>query len=268
MQKISSYLYPNRINLTVDLATHSVEYRTVYQRRFKIYKGLKNELLLDIKNAEQKRIDVSNKNIVFLILDENNQSIYSSSVVHSSTKGLATVSIPASTFAVLKPQFLKFAVYILNNDNSKTPVYGDTQFNMTGTLELLDNALDRNLPDIVVDTFNYLLDESVDPSVKKFTSEAVYVNVPNDIISSPDIDIEFIFNNFNGTISTQFTEDTVVQTESIWKTVETFNVSYTTTNLTKNYTAPSYTNKKNWFRVFYILNPNTTGTIDKIIVRR
>ncbi len=70
MQKISSYLYPNRILLTTDLAVHPTEYRIVYQRKFKIYKGLDNELLLDIKNADQKRIDVSNKTIKVVIMDE------------------------------------------------------------------------------------------------------------------------------------------------------------------------------------------------------
>lgn len=268
MQKISSYLYPNRINLTVDLATHPTEWRIVYQRKFKIYKGFKNDLLLDIKNAEQKRINVSDKNIMFLILDQNNQEIYSSLVTHSSTAGLATVSIPASTFDYVKPQFLKYSVYILNIDTSKTPVYGDTQFGLTGTIELIDSGLEQPIQELVIDTFNYMTDESVYPFVKKYTSESVLVNSPNDIVANPTIELDFIFNNFEGSISTQFTEDSVVQTESIWKTVETFNVASTTTTLTKTYTNPSYSKNVNWLRIQYVLNPNTTGKIDKIIVRR
>ena len=59
MQKISTYLYPNRIELLADLAGFTVEYTNVYQRNIKIYNGIDNVLEFDIKNADQKRIDLS-----------------------------------------------------------------------------------------------------------------------------------------------------------------------------------------------------------------
>ena len=59
MRKISSYLYSNRIELLADLAGFSVENRTVYQRIVKIYKGVDNVLEFDIKNADQKRLDIA-----------------------------------------------------------------------------------------------------------------------------------------------------------------------------------------------------------------
>jgi len=268
MQKISSYLYPNRVTLTIDLATHPTEWRIVYQRRFKIYKGFKNELLLDIKNAEQKRIDVSSKTIKFSILDQNNQELYLATAVHSSTPGLATVTIPHTALSEVKPQFLKYSVYIQNVDSSKSPIYGDTQFGLGGTIELIEQGLPTQIPDIVIDTFNYLLDESVQPSVRRYTSEAALINPLNDLVSNPEINLDFVFNNFEGTVSVQFTEDSVVQTESPWTNVETFNVASTTTTLTKTYTNPDYNKSKIWARIKYILSPNTTGIIDKVIVRR
>jgi len=59
MQKISSYLYPNRITLLADLAGFNVEYTNVYQRNLKIYKGVDNVIEFDIKNADQKRLDIA-----------------------------------------------------------------------------------------------------------------------------------------------------------------------------------------------------------------
>ena len=44
MQKLSSYLYPNRIELLADLAGFSVEYTNVYQRNVKIYNGIDNKI--------------------------------------------------------------------------------------------------------------------------------------------------------------------------------------------------------------------------------
>ena len=59
MRKISSYLYPNRIELLANVAGFTTEYTNVYQRTVKIYKGVDNVIEFDIKNADQKRIDLS-----------------------------------------------------------------------------------------------------------------------------------------------------------------------------------------------------------------
>ena len=59
MQKIQSYLYTNRIQLLADVAGFTTEYTNVYQKTVKIYNGVDNVLEFDIKNADQKRIDLS-----------------------------------------------------------------------------------------------------------------------------------------------------------------------------------------------------------------
>jgi hypothetical protein len=268
MQKISNYLYPNRIELTTDLAVHSTEYRTVYQRRFKVYKGFRNDLLLDIKNNEQKRINVSDKTIKFSVLDQHNQEIYLTTAIHSSTPGLATVSIPASAFEQLKPQFLKFSVYIQNNDSSRSPLYGDTQFGLGGHLDLIEDSVPVAQKELIIDTFNYLYDDSVSPAVKRYYSEAALVNPLNDLVSNPNVILDFYFNNFEGTITVQFTQDSVIHNETVWTTAETFNVANTTTTLTKNYGNPYYSTRTIYARVQYVLAPLTNGKIDKINLRR
>jgi len=268
MQKISSYLYPNRIELCFDLTADTKEYRTVYQRRFKIYKGFKNDLLLDIKNSDQKRINVSDKTVKFTVLDQNNQELYTATATHSNTPGLATVTIPATALSQIRPQFLKYSVYIQNNDMTRSPIYGDTQFGLEGTIELLEQGLYVPTPELFIDTFKYLIDDSVMPFIKRYTSEAALVNPLNDLQTNPSIGVDFYFLNFEGTVTVQLTTDSVIQTETLWKTVETFNVSSTTSTLTKSYTDPLYTKESVWLRVQYILSPNTTGTIDKIRIRR
>jgi hypothetical protein len=59
MQKIQSYLYPNRTILLADLAGFTVENRVVYARTIKIYNGVDNVLEFDIQNVDQKRIDLT-----------------------------------------------------------------------------------------------------------------------------------------------------------------------------------------------------------------
>lgn len=265
MQKISSYLYPNRIELTADLTTHPTEWRIVYQRRFKVYKGFKNDLLLDIKNADQKRINVSDKTLKFIILDQNDQEVFNATATHNATPGLATVSIPPATFANIKPQFLKYTVYILNNDSTKSPVYGDTQFGLGGTLELLQQGTPLTLPDLIIDVFNYYDDLSMASSIKTYISEAALINPPNDLAATSTFNFDFILNNLDGTIKVQFTKDSVAQAFSNWENIETFNVTNATSTLTKTYTVA---NDYVWARIHLVTTANNTGKIDKVTIRR
>jgi len=69
MQKISSYLYSNKVVINLDLAASLVEWRIVYQRKLKIYKGFDNVIELDIKNSDQKRINVSDKTLKCVLMD-------------------------------------------------------------------------------------------------------------------------------------------------------------------------------------------------------
>ncbi len=157
MQKISSYLYSNRIQILADMVTsvdsaYPVEWKIVYQRPIKIYKGVDNVIELDIKNADQKRIDIFGKNIKFVVMDQTDKEIntYTANVLDdgstTSVRGLAKVTIPATDLTALQPQFLKYSLYILNADTTKTLLYGDTRFGGHGTLELLGSIIPSTRP--------------------------------------------------------------------------------------------------------------------------
>jgi hypothetical protein len=240
----------------------------VYQRKFKIYKGLDNVLELDIKNADQKRIDVSDKTIKCIIMDENNAEVYTANIVHSATPGLATFMIPANALQKLTAQFLHYTLYILNNDGTKSPIYGDTQFGVSGTFDLLDNAMPTVASPKIIDTFNYMDDDSTPaPYVRRWYSEAVEIYQRNWINETPTVYFDFDFTNLDAEVIVQFTHDVVVSTGTQWINVETFAVTNTTTGLTKSYTGDNYSNNLVWARIKYTPSLGTTGKIDKVTVR-
>ena len=86
MQKISSYLYSNRIVINLDLASSPVEWRIVYQRNVKLYKGYDNIIELDIKNAEQRRFNVSALTLKCLTSDNGSQQYKNISEINSKIK--------------------------------------------------------------------------------------------------------------------------------------------------------------------------------------
>ena len=265
MQKISSYLYSNRIVVNLDLASSPLEWRIVYQRKVKIYKGFDNVIELDIKNSDQKRIDVSDKTLKCVLMDAYGQEIYTASVVHSATPGLATFNVPAEDIAIIDPQFLRYTVYIENDDLTKSPIYGDTQFGVTGMIDLIGTALPQTLAPKVIKTFTYLHDTVT--TVQTFYSEAAEVNPPNDITAEPEINVDLFFNALAGNVTIQLTEDPVVSTATRWTTLETFAVTTSDVFMTKNYgVLANYSKDKVWLRVTYVRADANTGKIDKVLV--
>lgn len=266
MQKISSYLYSNRIQAVVNLAASPLEWRIVYQRKFKIYQGLDNVLELDVKNVEQKRINITTYAMKFIIMDQLNQEVYAGNVnTATGKKGIGLMTIPAAALNTITPQFLKYTVYILNADTTKTPVYGDTQFGVTGTMDLLAGAMPTGLPPTVIKTFTYEIDVQ-DPTwqTRNYHSEAIEINPVNDNVGPGEVELEFLFSSLAANVTVQTTKGSVVSTATSWTDVETFNVTTATTTVTKTYPT---TDDTNWLRIAYTAQADAAGKIDKVTAR-
>ena len=142
MQRISVYLYPNRITLVSNLDADpntNTEYRIVYQRTVKIYKGIDNVIELEVKNNDQKRVEIGNEPLKLVLMDQSRNLIntYTAESLEDSTiVGLARITIPQADLNDLNTQFLRFAVY--KEDITNILTYNDAQFGAIGTIQLLD----------------------------------------------------------------------------------------------------------------------------------
>jgi hypothetical protein len=269
MQKISSYLYPNRINVVADLALFPTRWNIVYQNKIKIYQGVDNVLTIDVKNADQKRIDIDEMDIRMIITDTAGKLVSDVEVAATQTLGLATATVSAADLEFVSPQFLNFSIYRINEDETKTVLYADTQFGAKGNMELMGTILAKETPVREITTFTVITRDTVVPFVPRYFSDAVEIKQPNFLINPEDdeITLDFIFKNLDGEVTVQFTKDTVISSSIDWTTIESFTVSQSTATTTKVYAYPTYNREWAWARVYYIPNTNTTGSIDKVLVR-
>lgn len=156
MQKISSYLYPNRVELIADLAGFTVEFTSVYQRNVKIYNGIDNTVEFDIKNADQKRIDLTTLSVLSLnVMDASGIELPNSPYVITSIpakKGIGYTTIPQADLDELTPQFLKYSVTAVK-DGRDVMMYADTKFGAVATIELIGNAMPTFRDDRIYKTF-------------------------------------------------------------------------------------------------------------------
>lgn len=160
MQKISRYLYPNRIELIADLPGFTVEFTNVYQRNIKIYNGIDNTIEFDIKNADQKRIDLTTiTNIQMNVMDASGFKLPNSpyTITPTDIKGIATATIPAADLNNLTNQSLGFSVTASKN-NQDVMLYANSYFGAVGNIQLINNAMPITRKERVFNTFTAEID--------------------------------------------------------------------------------------------------------------
>jgi hypothetical protein len=285
MQKISTYLYPNRIELLADLAGFTVEYTNVYQRNIKIYNGIDNTLEFDIKNPDQKRIDLATVTQLELnIMDIQGNALPNSPYAvtpldQATKKGLATVTIPQEDLVDLDSQFLQFSVSALQGGKDLL-LYGDTRFGAVGKMELVGSAMPTFRNEQVITSFFSDMSYNTIES-ENFHSSAIPVRF-YEAVPTTDATIEFKFDGLEARIMVEATTDASISSESFPDTIgirpntdgkppafrrgtiiDTFTVTSANTVLINNY---SNLGEYTYLRISYQRTYGNLGKITKVLV--
>ena len=163
MQLIYRYLVNNKVLLTADLAGEITEYKSVYQRNIKIYRGIDNLITFQINNADQKPISIDTEYTpTFYMYDENNTLVVTKqgTIIETqdssvyTNKGQFTVTISENDLLDLKAQYLSSTVWMTNNtDQSKSLTYANSHFENKGIIYLDHTAFPGPMNSYSVTTF-------------------------------------------------------------------------------------------------------------------
>lgn len=258
MQKISTYLYPNRVQLLADLAGFDVEYTNVYQRIVKIYNGIDNTIEFDIKNADQKRIELVSSPVITQIelnvMDVTGKALPNSPYTvtpHTTLKGIAVVTIPQEDLVDLDEQFLVYSVTALK-DGHDVMLYGDSRFGATGKMELVGSAMPVIRDDRVYTSFTAEIDLKGTPTNHSSAIPSTfYEAVPTETISF-DVSIK----GFTGSVWVEATKASTISAES-FKHAD-YLASTTVADFTGNWTNEQPIGEYKYFRVSYS-TPHANG---------
>jgi hypothetical protein len=249
MQKISSYLYPNRVELLADLAGFITEYTNVYQRIVKIYKGVDNVIEFDIKNADQKRIELVTDpvftDIRLNVMDATGNSVGQYEVTPSTTlKGIAIATIPSADIAEYSPQFFNYSVTV-TKDTDNVVLYADSRFGAVGKLELVGTAMPVTRLPKVYDKFVGEIDFAGNVMNRTSAIPAKFYEA----VPTSTINFEISTVDFTGSIYLEGTTDSTISVNSFLN-AEKIQTWTTTIPVT---TAITFSNiavgKFNYFRV-------------------
>jgi hypothetical protein len=216
MQKLSTYLYPNRIELLADLIGFSVEYTNVYQRTIKIYNGIDNTIEFDIKNADQKRIDLTTLSILELnIMDASGAGLPNSpyAITPAAIKGIASVIIPQEDLTTLDPQFLKYSVSAVKAGND-VMLYCDSQFGAVGTMELVGDAMPIFRDEKIYDSVTGGFTGEIDFSGNVITHSCAIPAVFYEAVPTATMSFAIAMVDFKGSIWLEGTEHSTISLSS------------------------------------------------------
>jgi len=251
MLKIPIYLLPNRIKVVASLSESRTEFRQVYQRKIKLYKGIDNNLEFQVKNNDQKPVDISVYTATLVLLDQDQNLILQKDGTGDSTLGTLNFVVTASELEQIDQQYLLNTVYLTHNStNESILVYTDTQYNASGTVEIIDSSFPRPRAAQVVSVFNSDLNNV-------FTSEAV--ELQNSIGGNDATTTIAFYADLDDNVEIWATIDPSSNDSStVWSKISEINLlgsTLTYTNITGNYT---------FIRFKY---NGDYGTIEKVLVR-
>ena len=129
MQLIPRYLYKNQIDVISNDTGFIVEYRPVYSRQVKVYKGVDNKVQFRMLNADQKPININGTKIDFEAYDDEKDQVlkYEATILDDgstpTTKGLFYVNITENDLLNIPSQYLTYTVYQRETCDEKIVTY-------------------------------------------------------------------------------------------------------------------------------------------------
>jgi hypothetical protein len=140
MIAVQSYLYDNIVQVQIlDSNIFTVKDRTVYNRSIKIYQGIDNPVLVQVKNQDQKPVDLSDKSIKVDIQDPN-EGVWKLGYTLSwsdSSKGLGKFIIKKDQMKSLDQRYYKLVLRLVDDDGEEQPLYSDDNYGLMLDIEVL-----------------------------------------------------------------------------------------------------------------------------------
>jgi hypothetical protein len=276
MQSLPIYLYTNKLDVTLDLdATIRGVNQVMYQRDLTIQKGIKNQIKIQFKNSDQKRISISTSTIfVFSMFDAINQRLIVEKNLEilaetTGTKGMALLTLSESDTLDLDKSSYTYSVKLRGNDGTYTPAYTNTYYGMNGTLHLSTDIYPVLQDSTTITSFN--------PTYNSTTQ--LYEYKSGNIYASPEFNGNSTLHTaviymtaYKGSVLIQGTLDNNPTNDQNYYTIET--------RIYNRVTSIDYVNFNGvytYIRIVYIPyaiattntinDPNYYGSLDKVLYR-
>lgn len=141
MIAVQSYLYDNIVQVQIlDTVIFKTRNREVYNRSIKIYQGIDNPILIQIKNQDQKSVDLKESTVIVEIQDPESELSILSYVLswQDAAKGIGSFTFYKVDIDSLVNRYYKMTLKLSDNlSRNQRPLYSDDNYNVNLDLEVL-----------------------------------------------------------------------------------------------------------------------------------
>jgi hypothetical protein len=261
MQLIPRYLVKNRIDIVLDMAGFVTEYRPVYQRQIKIYRGIDNTVQFRIFNADQKPIVLFGTTPRFVAFDENKNLVLDldGEVLDDgstrNTRGMFSVKITENDLLNINQQYLNYTIFLVDEDtDDRTVTYSDSHFNNGGVIFVSSEAFPSVKPPLEISQF-----QKTDFDTDRWVSETASAE-PNINSNEALHTIAVYTNGFIGSLTLQATLNQQINEGVSWSNIDTI-------DFTGEETEPTAFNTVGVYKYFRFVTFDNPENIIKILIK-
>ena len=261
MQLIPRYLVENKVDVIANDFGFTVEYRPVYSRQLKIYRGIDNTIQFRYLNADQKPVLVTDTPYI-VIFDENDSKVLERACTvqddgaTAKLKGLFSVEITENDLLNLDQQYLNYSIY-MSDGNSNSVTYANRNFDSAGVIYLDGSTYPGPKKSVAITNFieNNELWYAGSDDINKITAQPGLNG--NDALHT----LVMYTSSYVGDIEIQGTLDNQINGNNDWDTIETVTFDGTETE-------PVFANVNGVFSYLRLkATADPTDKVTKVLIR-
>lgn len=258
------YLYQNNLDVfTTSTDSWTAErYRRVYNRNLKIYRDVDNNLDFQVRNSDQKKLNLTGSYLVFNIINRDTNSLIfqKDCTPVDPSLGRYQITITQKELFDIERGFYDYTLvkeirtYIDADNyqvNSKLPLYVDSQYGSAGTIEIAGDVEGTIIPSLEINKFNRISPAAVGDLELEFYESSLIPVDPYLRTGNSSYTFQFFPRNYTGEIAIQGSLDDS-STPKIWSDVSIKEIVESSDSFYINIIG-----KYNYFRIRH--TPNNTG---------
>jgi len=266
------YLYSNRIDAYTSASTPwtAERYREVYNRNLKFYQDVNNRIDIQVRNGDEKAIDVSNSSMVFNLISRDTEKLVlqKDCVIVDASIGRFFVEITETELFSIESGFYEYSIVqelreTIDSDEyrvtRRTPMYIDSQYGTKAIIELLGGTNGDVNQSLVVNKFDYTNPAATGDEDPAFYVSSIIDARPNVTTASSLHTFQLYSTNYSGTVTIQGSIEDQGASPNSWNDLLSFvpedDLEY------KNIEG-----KYNWFRIKHV--PNIATAIAEFVIRQ
>ncbi len=273
MQFNPVYLYSNKVDVFTEqpAAWTTERYRKVYNRNLKIYKSVDNRIDIQVRNSDQKTMNITGSTLVFNLVVRDTQDLVFKKdfTAQDLNSGKVTITLTEQELFDLDPGFYQYSVVkevrtAINDTEhkvtSRLPLYVDSQYGVLANIEILGDVEGTVTQSQTISEFKlvdptvagetspppFFLSSIIDANLNKATADSLHT-------------FQFYFDGYDGTVIIQGNLDPQGATprETTWSDLLTFEPD-------SDLMYKNIIGKYNWFRVKH--EPQKSTTTAKFVI--